>query len=212
MNKILFLTIAVGLLACGNDPEPISPPASPVALDATEIVNDSFTANWEGSIGADGYELDVALTVDFDSVITGGLNLTGGSTQITDLTGNTEYFYRVRATINGVNASENSNIISLITALDAPIALLPSGGTPTGFTANWRSVLDVTDYLLYVSLEDFPAQPANNLPNFDGITVADTSYVVTGLTAATTYYYVVKAKIGENVSEESNSIKALTKN
>jgi hypothetical protein len=98
------------------------------------------------------------------------------------------------------------------TSLQAPVATAASDITNESFTANWNSVPGITDYLLYVSTENFPADPPNNLPGYDGIEVTGTSYDVTGLNSGTIHYYVVKAKNGDRISDYSNSIEVQTSN
>jgi hypothetical protein len=211
MNKIKYVVMFFGLYACNNDPAPIVPPPAPVATAATDITGDSFMANWEASIGANGYVIEVASDAAFSDTVDLQLSVALGSTLVDSLNSNTEYFYRVRATIDGDHASENSNVISLITLPAAPVALPSSNSNSGGFTANWRAVPEATSYLLYISEEDFPADPPNNLPNYNGLELTDTTYVVTGLNSGAIYYYVIKSKIGNRISEESNSITARTK-
>lgn len=46
-------------VTCSGSVTPPLPPDSPEATEATDVDNDSFTANWEASSRATGYELDV---------------------------------------------------------------------------------------------------------------------------------------------------------
>ena len=100
----------------------------------------------------------------------------------------------------------------MFTLPDAPIAIDATNISNNGFTANWNAVPDISDYLLYVSLENYPADPPNNLPGYEGKEVTGTSHDVTGLNSGTIYYYVVKAKNGTRISSISNSIEVLTNN
>jgi len=210
MRNLLILSMIILLYACSqtNDPTPLQAPA---ATEATEITNEWFTANWNGSPGANDYELDVASDAAFTAIIRSLKNL-GGPTLVDNLNGNTEYFYRVRATLNGENASGNSNVISTFTLPDAPEAISATNISNNGFTANWNVVPGITTYLLYMSFNNFPADPPNNLPGYDGKEVTGTSHDVTGLNSGTIYYYVVKAKNGTRISSISNSIEVLTNN
>ena len=210
MRNLLIVSIVILLYACSqtNDPTPLQ---APVAIEASDITNEWFTANWNSSPGANDYELDVATDAAFAAIIKSIKNL-GGPTLVDNLNGNTEYFYRVRATLNGGNASGNSNSISVFTLPDAPIAIDATDITSNSFKANWNAVPGITTYLLYVSLNNFPVDPPNNLPGYDGKEVTGTSHDVTGLNKGTIYYYVVKAKNGARVSSISNSIEVLTNN
>ncbi len=77
----------------------------------------SFTANWVGVIGANGYRLDVSRSSSFSTYVPGYQDLDVGnmtSYTVTGLTANTNYYYRVRA-YNGGNTSANSNVIRVKT-------------------------------------------------------------------------------------------------
>jgi hypothetical protein len=210
MKNLLIFSMIILLYACSqtNDTTQLQ---SPAATEATNITNEWFTANWNSSPRANDYELDVATDAAFTAIIRSIKNL-GGPTLVDNLNGNTEYFYRVRATLNGENASGNSNVISTFTLPDAPEAISATNISSNGFMANWNLVPSITDYLLYVSLNNFPATPPNNLPGYDGKEVTGTSDNITGLNSGTIYYYVVKAKNGDRISSISNSIEVLTNN
>jgi hypothetical protein len=80
------------------------------------------------------------------------------------------------------------------------------------FAANWNSVPGITKYLLYLSLDNFPADPLNNLLGYDDKEVTGISYNVTGLNSGTIYYCVVKAKSINRTSCILNSIIVKTNN
>ena len=206
-----MLSLVILFYACDTVDDPATPQV-PVATAASDITNEWFTANWNSSSGANDYELDVATDAAFTAIIRSMKNLSPSSTVIDNLNGNTEYFYRVRATFNGENASGNSNSISVFTLPDTPIAINATNISNNGFTANWNAVPGITNYLLYVSLDNFPADPPNNLPGYDGKELTETSDNVTGLNSGTIYYYVVKAKSSDRTSSISNSIMVQTNN
>lgn len=210
MKNLLFISFIFLLFACNkdNDPDPLQ---APVATAASDMTNESFVANWNNSPGANDYELDVAIDMAFSTIVSSQKNL-AGSTTVDNLDDNTEYFYRVRATLNGGNPSGNSNVISVFTLPDAPVATAATGVSSSGFTANWNEVTGITTYLLYVSVDNFPADPPNNLPDYNGKEISGTSHDVAGLNSGTIYYYVVKAKNGDRISTISNSILITTDN
>jgi len=90
--------------------------ATPVALEADLTDYDSFLAQWNAVTGATGYRLDVSTSPDFTSFV-GAYNdfaVTNTTRLVTDLTSNTNYYYRVRA-VSGDITSSNSNVIDLST-------------------------------------------------------------------------------------------------
>jgi|GEM_PF-6894746 len=112
---------------------PPSPPGPPQAKPATDIQQAGFTANWKTPSGADGYRLDVAADSNFTGYVPGYEDKDVGnaaSHAVTGLTGNTTYYYRVRAyNLGGI--SGNSNAIMVSTAYlqltGCPSVDLPSG-------------------------------------------------------------------------------------
>jgi hypothetical protein len=77
----------------------------------------SFTANWNSVSGATGYRLDVSTSRSFDNYVPGYQNLDVGNTtsqNVTGLTANTTYYYRLRA-YNGNGTSPNSSVIRVKT-------------------------------------------------------------------------------------------------
>ncbi|MCU0439640.1 MAG: fibronectin type III domain-containing protein [Raineya sp.] len=92
-----------------------------VATPATDVTTTSFRANWN-ALNSSGfsYRVDVATDNNFTNIITGYNNriVNGLSLNVTGLTTNTDYFYRVRAT-NGTITTPNSNIISVTVGVTA---------------------------------------------------------------------------------------------
>jgi hypothetical protein len=88
-----------------------------------------------------------------------------------------------------------------------PVAKEATDVCSEGFTANWESKFDCKKFLLYVSEDaDFDSY----LPGYDGKEVEGNSHEVNGLEPEQTYYYKVRAKIHDKLSDYSNIIEVKT--
>ncbi|KAF0152441.1 MAG: extracellular ribonuclease [Ignavibacteria bacterium] len=191
----------------------VSPPSSPIATSGSNILQTSFTANWNSVSSATTYLLDVSTANDFSSFVTGYNakdvgNLT--SSNVTGLTANTQYFYRVRAG-NASGTSGNSNTITVGTLPISSIVPTATGATnnaQTSFTANWNAVTGASKYFLDVSTQnDF----ATFVSGYESVDVGNvTSVSVTGLSANTVYHYRVRASNASGLSVNSNVISVTT--
>lgn len=95
-------------------------PPAPVAIAATSADFDSFTAEWEASVGAIGYYLDVATDSGFTSFVAGFNNLDVSnvlSYSVTGLSASTTYYYRIRS-YDALQPSVDSNTISIATTIN----------------------------------------------------------------------------------------------
>ena len=203
-NYLLILLIIIS--GCSEETQPV-----PVATAATSINADGFTANWHSLEGAQGYELDVSTDIDFSTLIVAGTTDVN-SANIGGTESVTEYFYRVRAIFNGQNLSGNSNVISLITLPEAPVAIVATNRTSDGFTVNWIEVQGITNYLLFISEDSFASDPPVYVSGYGGKEVSGTSHVVTGLESSSIYYFALKSKLDEAISTYSNTIFVVTTN
>ncbi len=154
INRLFSVLIAAGLTVtltdAGNRPQywllqlanqfgnnsatpVLNPPSAPVATAATNTTGSSFSANWNISVGATDYQLDVSTSNVFASFVPGFEDLSVGNVttfSVTGLTPNTTYYFRVRASnTDGVSAS--SNAVSLMTAF-TPAAI-------PGLAAWWKA-------------------------------------------------------------------------
>lgn len=191
----------------------VLPPSPPVAVNATFITKNSFTANWNASENATGYYLDVATDNSFTEFVDGFENKDAGNAvtaNVTGLSAGTEYYYRVRA-YNAGGTSSHSNTISAATMVNvppAPEATAAINISQNGFTANWNASAGAEGYYLDVSTSNsFSGFVAGyNNKNVGNVLTAD----IAGLTAGTAYYYRVRAYNAGGTSENSNTISAKT--
>ncbi len=188
-------------------------PVSPTATPATNFTCTSFNANWGAVSGATSYIIDVSTSSSFATTLTGYTNLTTGNVTTLNVTGlgsNTTYYYRVKST-NGCSTSLPSNTISVGTSAPvAPIATSASNFTCTSFNANWAAVTGATQYFIDVS-SDANFTAGSILAGYNDLNVANVNtFIVTGLTINTTYFYRVRADNGCSFSANSNTINVTT--
>jgi hypothetical protein len=186
----------------------VPPPDAPVANPATELSASGFTANWNAVTGATEYRIDVSGD-DFVNFVAGYQDkiVNGTSEIVIGLAATTAYKYRVRA-VDANGTSDNSNVIDVTTLSppDAPVAAEASTITGVMFTANWGSVTDATSYRLDVSADNF----VSFVQGYNDKEVFTLSDEVTGLTAATSYQYRVRAVSSNGTSDNSNVIDVTT--
>lgn len=178
-------------------------PTAPTGLAASGVTQTSVNLSWTAStdnVGVTGYDVYRNSTL-YSSV-------TGTSASITGLTAATTYSFYVKAKDAAGNVSNASNTINVTTsaaadtqAPTAPTGLAASGVTQTSLTLNWTASTDnvgVTGYDVY-----------RNSTLYSSVT--GTSASITGLTAATTYSFYVKAKdAAGNISAASSTINVTT--
>ena len=178
---------------------------TPVTTQATDIQDDSFTANWNLVNNATSYLLDVALDQDFTQMVSGYVNLSqvNNVTIVQGLESGTTYFFRVRTL--GLNAtSEYSNITQVNTLpISAPVALAAISPTVLNFTANWQAPDGITTYLLDVATD---VNFTSFLSGYQAKEITGTSQIVEGIDFKQTYYYRVSSKKLSKISAYSNTI------
>jgi hypothetical protein len=184
----------------------VTVPLAPVATAATLVTASSFSANWNAATGAASYRLDVSSNSFASADIVNNLTVNGLTQSVSGLTGGTTYQYRIRA-VNASGTSDNSNVITQVTAIAGPVATAATAVTATSFSANWNSVASATGYQLDVASDvSFNTLVINNLDVTNVLT-----YPVAGLTSGVTYYYRVRAYNGVLwTTANSNTITQMT--
>lgn len=181
-------------------------PGNPTVNPPTGISSSGFTANWNQMNGATGYYLDVSTNSSFTSYVSGYQNLscTSNTQQVTGLSVNTYYYYRVRSR-NSSGTSGNSDIMTAITLGNppaAPFASTATGITTTGFTANWTDVTGASGYRLDVSNNN---SFSSFITGYNDLDVGKVnSRAVSGLSPNTQYYFRVRAYNANGSSANSN--------
>jgi fibronectin type 3 domain-containing protein len=186
----------------------IDVPDAPVALDATNVTQTGFTANWQVVSNVNAYEVQISLDNNFTNFnsINAGNNL---SVNINGLNSGVTYFYRVIAK-NATGDSDFSNVISQITipanpqANDATNLSLVIGNS--SFRANWLPSAGADEYFIDVA-EDISFNANSILPNYDNVSVRNANNLtINGLNIGQTYFYRVRAANLAGTSNNSNVI------
>jgi hypothetical protein len=153
-------------------------PATPINLQSSNILSDSFTLSWTTSLGADTYylSLDNGVTYPFTATVVPGEVQTF---DFSALETGTNHSVKVKAE-NAIGVAE-STTYDVLTRPAAPINIRTTNVTQTGFTINWTASVGATDYSIDVNGAGY-IQLANV-----------TTYIVTGLNQGSTNSIQLKA-------------------
>ncbi len=211
---------AVGNGGWSNEAGATTANAAPEAVDdlaatsaGTSVINLMWTAPGNGGSAITGYRLDRKTGSGDYAVVSSNIAANATSYQDTGLTAATTYTYRIRA-VNGVGNGGWSNEPSAATANTAPEAVDDLAATSAGasvinlmWTAPGNGGSAITGYRLdrKTGSGDYAVVSSNIAANA-------TSYQDTGLTAATTYTYRIRAVNGVGNGGWSNEAGATTAN
>jgi len=123
-----------------------------------------------------------------------------------NLTSCTNYNIYVQASLNGcLSGSSNAvNFTTSGTTPGSPTANAATNITASSFTANWGAVTGASNYTIDVSTS---SSFSTILPGYNGLSAGNvTSFSVTGLNNATTYYYRVKACCGSSTCSGASNV------
>lgn len=183
---------------------------SVVALPATDVVENGYTANWETVPGATKYQVEMFYYNPTTGAKTRQKNVTLDNTV-------TSYSYSFALLKNKMNSyvitayagaiDEYKNVSDTVfVSLIKPAAVAASEATDvteTGFTANWEASMEEVKYILTVT---------SNGVEVSRDTLVGTSKAVTGLTAGTEYSYTVYTlnAVGLKSASASNAVTVTT--
>ncbi|MCX7143378.1 MAG: fibronectin type III domain-containing protein [Proteobacteria bacterium] len=177
----------------GTTPVPTIP-AAPTGLSATGGTKQA-TISWTAITGASTYNLYWSTTNGVTT--TNGTKISGVTSPAvqTGLTDATTYFYIITAVNSAGESAASVQVAATTLPANGPppaIPAAPTGATATGgasqATLAWSAVTGAASYNVYWST-------TSGVTTTTGTRIAGVSspYVQTGLTASTTYFYVVTA-------------------
>jgi regulation of enolase protein 1 (concanavalin A-like superfamily) len=201
---------AAARLMPATDPPPLPPPAAPATFTAVAISYAQIDLSWSDVADENGYIIERSTDgVSFSPLATPGANATSYSD--TSAAASTQYTYRIRA-MNAQGESVNASATATTPAQPPPP--LPAAPTSLVAAAISSSRIDLvwsdnagneSGYKIERSLDGISFAPlstvAANITNY-----SDTS----GLSAATQYFYRVRATNITGDSADSNIASATT--
>ena len=182
-------------------------PTAPTGLTATAVSSTQINLAWtDNATNETGFEIERSPDgTTFTPLATVAANVT--TYAHTGLTAATTHHYRVRAT-NGTGASAWSNVATAQTTGTVPAA--PTGLTATAVSSTQINLAWTDSATNETGFEIERSPDGTTFTPLATVAANVTTYVNTGLTAATTYHYRVRATNGTGASAWSNVATAQT--
>jgi hypothetical protein len=198
--------------AATGGPPPDPTVKDPTGLAATAVSTSAIDLKWvDNSTNEGEFLIERATNSSFTSPVVMGTWANATTFADTGLTAATTYYYRVRAK-NATNSSGYSNTATATTqavpdpTVKDPSALEATAASTSAINLKWvDNSSNETEFQIERSASATFTSPTVIVAPANATTFADT-----GLTAATTYYYRVRAKNATNSSGYSNTASATT--
>lgn len=185
---------------------------APTNLAVGTVTYSSVPLTWTASSGATGYNVYRSASAGGTRTKVNSSLITGTSYTAASLDANTTYYMVVKAVDSGGLETADSNVVQATTptapasGLGAPTGLTVGAKTDTTVPLSWSAVGSASGYNVYMSTT---ATGARTKMNANKVTA--TNFTVTGLTASTTYYFVVRTVDGSDLlSGESSQVSTTT--
>ena len=184
------------------------PPAAPFGLSASPSSASAINLNWQpSSTSGVTYNVYVGTVAGVTSTQVAS-GITGQNTSINGLLDSTTYYFTVKAVSSAGSLSAASNQASATTQTlpaTTPTGLSASVVSSSQISLSWSAVPNTgATYAVYYGT----SSGAENTMLATGINA--TSYQATGLTASTTYYFIVRSISASGTSSPSSQVSATT--
>lgn len=188
----------------------LSPGPQAVVASAALTSSTSATISWTASASATSYLVERS-----PNGSSGWTTLTTTSgTSVTDstLAYASAYYYRVTAS-NALGSSAPSNVVSVTTVTTAPTDLTATTETPSEIQLSWNDVAGETGFVLERSLNGttgWTVLDSFTSAQITNVAAHSTTYLDSGLSSSTQYFYQIAAVDGGGLSAFSNIASATT--
>jgi hypothetical protein len=167
---------------------PPSAPALSSPANASVSISTNPTFSWSAATGAASYSVQVSTASDFSSLAVNQMGITSTSYATTGL-----YYWQVNATNSGGTSAWTSawSFTTVVAPPSAPTLSTPADAatnTAISPTLTWNAAIGADSYILQVSAS---SSFSSFVVNQSGITAV--SYVVSGLSNNTAYYWRMNA-------------------
>ncbi len=193
--------------------------AAPINLEAVEVDVNEALVSWTYAGNSDFFEIQLSYNANFTNIVPGYENSDFGNVNeavLEDLTGNTDYFVRVRAQL-GSTVSPWSAVVPFKTLMPepttAPSNLVVSNRTLNSFQVDWTAgngdysivlasidpiLTEPSDRITYIANNDFSSVLSSLIGTAKVVYAgANTNFVLTGLNEETDYNLSVFTFNGE---------------
>lgn len=151
-------------------------------LTATSVSTSSIQLTWGEVTDATSYNIYRSLTENGTYTLIA--NVTTTTYIDTGLIQNTTYYYRVEAINETESGTLTAPVNATTTAIEAPSNVTATETTATSIVLNWTAVTNAERYNIYRAVNAIGPYVLIN-------TTTGTTYIDTGLTPNTTYYYQI---------------------